>query len=30
VPAGEQHEFADIAEDLTLLVLFAPPYNSRR
>jgi quercetin dioxygenase-like cupin family protein len=30
VPAGEAHRFVDIAEDLALLVLFAPAYRSRR
>ncbi len=29
VPAGEAHRFTDIAEDLAVLVLFAPPYRSR-
>jgi mannose-6-phosphate isomerase-like protein (cupin superfamily) len=29
VPAGEEHRFVDIAEDLTLLVFFAPAYGSR-
>jgi len=29
VPAGEGHRFVDIAEDLALLVLFAPAYTSR-
>jgi mannose-6-phosphate isomerase-like protein (cupin superfamily) len=29
VPAGEGHKFVDIAEDLALLVLFAPAYKSR-
>jgi len=29
VPAGEAHRFTDIAEDLAVLVLFAPPYQSR-
>ena len=29
VPAGEAHRFTDIAEDLAVLVLFAPPYGSR-
>ncbi len=28
VPAGEEHRFVDITEDLSLLVLFAPPYRS--
>ncbi len=30
VPAGESHSFTDIAEDLTLLVIFAPAYESRQ
>lgn len=29
VPAGEPHRFRDIREDLTVLVLFAPPEYSR-
>jgi mannose-6-phosphate isomerase-like protein (cupin superfamily) len=29
VPAGENHTFAQITEDLTLLVVFAPAYGSR-
>jgi quercetin dioxygenase-like cupin family protein len=29
VPAGEDHRFVDIAEDLTLLVVFGPAYGSR-
>jgi mannose-6-phosphate isomerase-like protein (cupin superfamily) len=29
VPAGEPHQFVDIREDLTLLVVFAPAYTSR-
>ena len=29
VPAGEQHEFTKVTEDLALLVIFAPPYGSR-
>jgi quercetin dioxygenase-like cupin family protein len=28
IPAGEAHRFEDIEEDLTLLVVFAPPYGS--
>lgn len=28
VPSGEEHRFVDVAEDLTLLVCFAPPYRS--
>jgi mannose-6-phosphate isomerase-like protein (cupin superfamily) len=30
VPAGEQHRFVDVAEDLALLVVFGPAYGSRR
>ena len=30
VPAGETHRFVEIQEDLALLVLFAPPYGSRK
>ena len=29
VPAGERHRFTEIREDLVLLVVFAPPYESR-
>jgi mannose-6-phosphate isomerase-like protein (cupin superfamily) len=29
VPAGEQHKFTEVREDLALLVVFAPPYGSR-
>jgi mannose-6-phosphate isomerase-like protein (cupin superfamily) len=29
VPAGEEHRFVDIADDLALLVVFAPAYKSR-
>jgi mannose-6-phosphate isomerase-like protein (cupin superfamily) len=29
VPAGEEHRFVDVSEDLTLLVVFAPAYGSR-
>jgi mannose-6-phosphate isomerase-like protein (cupin superfamily) len=29
VPAGEAHRFTEIAEDLALIVVFAPPYGSR-
>jgi len=29
VPAGENHRFTDVREDLALLVIFAPPYGSR-
>jgi quercetin dioxygenase-like cupin family protein len=28
VPAGEEHRFTEIAEDLALLVVFAPAYGS--
>ncbi|GIG59066.1 hypothetical protein Lfu02_34380 [Longispora fulva] len=27
VPAGEEHRFTDVTEDLALLVVFAPPYS---
>jgi mannose-6-phosphate isomerase-like protein (cupin superfamily) len=27
VPAGEEHRFVDVTEDLALLVIFAPPYS---
>ncbi len=30
VPAGEEHTFTEITEDLTLLVIFAPPFESRQ
>ena len=30
VPAREQHRFTDVRGDLSLLVVFAPPYGSRR
>jgi mannose-6-phosphate isomerase-like protein (cupin superfamily) len=30
VPAGEEHRFVDVTEDLALLVVFGPAYNSRR
>ena len=30
VPAGENHVFTQITEDLTLLVIFAPAYGSRQ
>lgn len=30
VPAGEDHRFEDISADLAMLVVFAPPYESRR
>ena len=29
VPAGENHKFTDVRGDLSLLVIFAPPYGSR-
>lgn len=29
VPAGEEHRFVDIAEDLTLLVVFGPAFGTR-
>ena len=29
VPAGEAHRFHDVAADLAVLVLFAPPYSGR-
>ena len=29
IPAGERHKFTEISEDLTLIVVFAPPYESR-
>ena len=29
VPAGEQHRFEDVTEDLALLVVFGPAYRSR-
>lgn len=29
VPAGEQHRFLDVRADLTVLVVFAPPYQGR-
>ncbi len=30
VPAGEEHRFVDVSEDLSLLVVFAPAYKSRQ
>jgi hypothetical protein len=30
VPAGEEHRFVDITEELTLLVVFGPAYGRRR
>jgi quercetin dioxygenase-like cupin family protein len=29
VPAGEEHRFDDVTEDLALLVVFGPAYGSR-
>jgi mannose-6-phosphate isomerase-like protein (cupin superfamily) len=29
VPAGEEHRFADVTDDLALLVVFGPAYGSR-
>ena len=29
VPAGEEHRFQDVSEDLAVLVVFAPPYSGR-
>ena len=29
VPAGEAHKFTEVTEDLALLVIFAPRYESR-
>lgn len=29
VPAGEEHRFVDVTEDLALLVVFGPAYRSR-
>jgi mannose-6-phosphate isomerase-like protein (cupin superfamily) len=29
VPAGEEHRFVEITDDLAMLVIFAPPYRSR-
>ena len=29
VPAGEEHRFVEISEDLALLVVFGPAYRSR-
>ncbi|GAA1501132.1 hypothetical protein GCM10009827_009280 [Dactylosporangium maewongense] len=29
VPAGEEHRFVDVTEDLALLVVFGPAYGSR-
>lgn len=30
VPAGEDHRFEDISADLAMVVVFAPPYETRR
>jgi mannose-6-phosphate isomerase-like protein (cupin superfamily) len=30
VPSGEEHRFDDVTEDLALLVVFGPAYESRR
>jgi mannose-6-phosphate isomerase-like protein (cupin superfamily) len=29
VPTAEEHRFVDVTEDLALVVVFAPPYESR-
>jgi hypothetical protein len=29
VPAGEEHRFEEVTEDLALLVVFGPAYGSR-
>lgn len=29
VPAGEEHRFTEVTEDLALLVMFGPAYGSR-
>jgi mannose-6-phosphate isomerase-like protein (cupin superfamily) len=29
VPAGETHRFTEVTENLALVVVFAPPYDSR-
>jgi hypothetical protein len=29
VAAGEEHRFADITDDLAMVVVFAPAYRSR-
>ena len=29
VPAGEEHRFVDVTQNLSLFVLFAPPEESR-
>ena len=28
VPAGEEHRFTEVRDDLTVIVVFAPPYRS--
>ncbi len=30
VPAGEEHRFTEVSEDLSLVVVFAPPYPAGR
>jgi mannose-6-phosphate isomerase-like protein (cupin superfamily) len=30
VPAGEEHRFEEVTEDLALLVVFGPAYGSRK
>jgi len=30
VAAGEEHRFVDVTENLALVVVFAPPYESRK
>jgi mannose-6-phosphate isomerase-like protein (cupin superfamily) len=30
VPAGEEHRFEEVTEDLALLVIFGPAYESRK
>jgi mannose-6-phosphate isomerase-like protein (cupin superfamily) len=30
VPAHERHQFTNVGGDLAVLVIFAPPYNSRK
>jgi mannose-6-phosphate isomerase-like protein (cupin superfamily) len=29
VPAAEEHQFVDVTKNLALVVVFAPPYESR-
>ncbi len=29
IPAGEEHRFVDIEEDLSMVVVFCPPYGSQ-